>query len=194
MKTHSAIKLSIMSILAAGLMTPSSHAGILQDFDGTSDQVYVEVVKPEVGNFDADPDLEGKFTNSGFKPVFRIKVKRGTALQDLNTSPVLKGSISASRAENSAPFVLLTVVLQTDITGKSIFEPVEEFKVNPLKAERFEFDLRKAKTKSIPSIQEALRSYQEGTGKFFNIVLIQQSPKGTNSVVIYDDIELAPAP
>jgi hypothetical protein len=118
----------------------------------------------------------------------RIKIPRDQIASVLESTPVLAAKVSATPADNQVKFVKLCIVIQTDVTGAEIFEPVESLSCNPLKEKSFAFDLSQIKTKSIPSFPDLVKKYSEGTGSMLVITVIQQSPKGETSKVTYDDI------
>jgi hypothetical protein len=175
------------------LLASIAQAEVLQNFDGQASARYVQGLPAETGNFDADADNEGKVKAEGFKVAFRIKFDRATALEQLKSLPILTAKALAASGENSAKFINITVVIQTDMPGQELFEPSAATSAPIRKrdvVEPIRIDLRKVATKTYPSLEAALTEFQGGKGQKFSIAIVQQTPKGETSSVSWDDIEL----
>jgi|GEM_PF-5083405 len=163
---------------------------LLTNFDDPPSAMVGMAVKPELVDFNGTQG--GKFQNDGFRPVIRVKIPRGEAVKILEGTPVLAGDVRASASENPVKFVKLSLVVQTDVSGSGLFESVESAGCNPLKEPGFAFNLAEANTKSIPSIKDIAKQYDDGKGSMLVFAIIQHSPKGETSTVTYDNLRLEP--
>lgn len=152
--------------------------------------MLIPVVKTELGHLDGSPAV--KVRAEGYRPVMRLKIPRDQIVAMLEATPVLTAKIAADPAENPARFVKITLAVQTDVGGEEIFEPVEIFSADPRMQTSFTFDLSQIRSKSIASLMEIAKRYAAGEGTMLGFNLIQQSPVGEQSVVVYDDLRLDP--
>lgn len=167
----------------------------LANFDAAPSAMieFKQAVKEE--NVDGDADKEGVVEPEGYACVAMISLSRADIAGIMESTPVFAGTAQAQAADNPGQWLTVTVAIQTDVSGKDLYEPVKGFKHDPVNSAdgAFSVDLSKAATASIPSVAEAAKQFAAGQGKTFRIRLIQQTAKGKKGKISYDDLRLESA-
>jgi len=166
---------------------------VLADFDQPDANGLQFTAPIEKSDFDGDGDLEAKITGKGYQTIAKYRVSRDAAATLLTDTPYLNIDIQSAPGESSGNFLTVMLAVQTNATGKDIYEPATKLKFEPWKSgdEDLKIDLNKVSTKSLPSLPKALEAFANGSGDFFFLVLVQQTQKGETSVAYYDDITLS---
>lgn len=166
---------------------------VLEDFDGGKHEHVNWTVAPEVADHDEDGENEGLAVVEGFKTIMKLSIPRAGALSFVEENPILSGSVSADRDVNPVKFLIVLPMVQTNVDGKDVYEPLvgQEYNILDKGPGRFAFDLREAQIKGGVTLRELVEKFEAGAGDFFQIGLIQQTSKGATSKVVYDDIELS---
>jgi len=165
---------------------------VLDNFDGTANERVNWTVAPEKADHDGDGDMEGKVTASGFKAIMKYQIPRAGAAAWLESGPVLSGTLAADRAENQVKFLSVLAVVQTDASDQTVYDPLKGLAYNPLNQGdgTFSFPLKGAVTKKGTPLADLVAAFEGGQGTFLTIVIIQQSPKGETTKLVYDDLVL----
>jgi len=168
---------------------------ILEDFDGTAHGRVNWMQTPEKADHDGDGDMEGKVTASGFQAVMKYNVPRQGAVAWLESAPILTGTVAVDRSENQVNFISVLAIVQTDATSATVYDPLKDLSHSPFRKGNgpFSFPLKGAVTNKGTPLVDLLAAFESGQGKFLNLVLVQQSPKGETSKVVYDDLKLTTA-
>jgi len=185
-------KLLLASLLAA--LSTSLHADlVLANFDQPEAPGFKFTAPVEKSDFDGDGDLEGKITGTGYQTIAKYRITRDAAATLLSETPYLNVAVNSTPRESTGNFLAIMVALQTNATGTDVYEPATNLKFEPWNVDTsgFKLVLGDLKTKSLPSLQEALADFAKGGGDHFYLVLIQQTQKGEKSVAYYDDIYLS---
>jgi len=182
-------------ILLASLAGISCHLQadvILANFDQPEAVAFKITAPMEKADFDGDGDLEAKITGTGYQTIAKYRISRADAATLLTDTPNLTIGVDSTPEESTGNFLTVMLALQTNATGKEVYEPATHLKYEPWKAgtSSFKLVLADLSTKSIPSISEALSAYANGGGDHFFLVLVQHTQKGEKSVAYYDDIYL----
>lgn len=184
--TISLFCLTFFSTAVAGETEPL----MLANFDDPPHAMFGTVVTP--GPSAISDGEAATFTNEGFRPVWKIVMPRGEVGKILESTPVLAMDVRSETRADEVKFIKLHLVLQTDVTGEDLFEPLEGVGSNPLRESEFRTDLSQARTENIASVLEAAKEFDAGKGGRFVFFLIQQSPQGSPNTVSYDNIRLEP--
>ncbi len=192
MKIKTVVSLLALSPVLAWATEP---AVVLSDFDGLAAPSLKITGELEVSDADGDGDQEGVIhaPQGGFATVIKYMVPRAQAAALLQTSPVLRGKVSAVQADNQGKFIAVVPIVQTDATDKEVYDALMGYTVSPIQSKDFAFNLKDAQTKEGMSLADLLTEFANGKGSFLAIGLVQHSPKNQASTVTYDDLQLAPA-
>lgn len=166
---------------------------VLADFDHPQAEGFNFTALVEKSDFDDDGDLEGKITGKGYQTIAKYRVSRDEAANLLTSTPILNVAVESTPAESSGNFLTILLAVQTDATGKDVYEPANKLKYDPWRSggKGLKIDLNEVTAKSLPSFPDALEVFANGEGDFFFLVLAQQTQKGQQSVAYYDDISLS---
>lgn len=183
----------LLASLLAGFAGHLQADVILANFD-QPDAVGFKITAPvEKADFDGDGDLEAKITGTGYQTIAKYRISRSDAATLLSETPYLNVAVKSTPGESTGNFLTVMLALQTNATGKEVYEPATNLKYEPWNAgtSGFKLVLGDLSTKSIPSLEQALSAFANGAGDHFFLVLIQQTQKGEKSVAYYDDIYLS---
>ncbi len=187
---------TILPITAlAGLLFCSSPAHgetILANFDQPDHPRFNFTLPVDRADHDGDGDLEGRIEAEGFKAIAKLQLSRNSASAMLQSTPFLNVELKANRIDSTGNFLIVTVMIQTDIGGKDIYDVVKDLRYSPWNdgGDGFKLDLRTINSKSVPDFMELVSRYEAGEGQFLNIGLIQQTAKDAQAAVVYDTIKL----
>lgn len=165
---------------------------VLADFDQADSPMFVRKAQADIQPSAAGEGNAAAYQAEGYATVMMIRFPRSKVLEILEQTPLLSGRAKATRDENQGTFLDVTLVINSDISGAPVYSPVETAHFNPLTSAdgSFAFDLASLSTKDYPSLVEAAKEFAGGKGTFFQVGIVQHSPKGTPSKVTYDDIRL----
>lgn len=199
--------LKLITLLAALLSSPataraSEQATWLQDFDHQSVEDLGQLEQCDIADFDQDGDKEARFTASGRKAVFRLKLTRSGQL----FKSVMNGDRSVFRFEVALPQgfepntpVQVQISVQTDAAkadGKDVFgRVVLQNKMNLVaKApHQVAVDLLNVNLTTGESVSDLLTKFEAGAGKYFLITVVQVTKEGEVGSVVYDNFVMAAA-
>jgi hypothetical protein len=177
-------------LFATGTEPPSER--ILTNFAGIESSLFLKTAPFETADFDEDGDMEAKFTTTGFKTIAKYRLTRETASTLLDDYPFLSIMVRSDRSMGTGKFLLILTMVQTDIGGEKLYEPVRDLTYAPWNATTAGLKLRLAdiETKSFPDFAALLDRFAAGEGTYLDLGIVQQTEQGREATAYYDRITL----